>query len=88
MAKKESETKLLASLRDLSQKRTELRNSLTLMWPKQVCTFLKVFSWTLKCIIYPRYVLSYDSHPTCIEKHLIEAAGLLSGICFEENTGS
>ncbi|KAG0599921.1 hypothetical protein M758_12G187800 [Ceratodon purpureus] len=35
VAKKESETKLLASLRDLSQKRTELRNSLTLLWPKQ-----------------------------------------------------
>lgn len=35
VSKKESETKLLASLRDLSQKRTELRNSLTLLWPKQ-----------------------------------------------------
>jgi hypothetical protein len=35
VSKKESETKLLASLSDLSQKRTELRNSLTLLWPKQ-----------------------------------------------------
>lgn len=34
-SKKESEKKLLASLRDLSQKRTELRNSLTLLWSKQ-----------------------------------------------------
>lgn len=35
VSKKEIETKLLASLGDLSQKRTELRNSLTLLWPKQ-----------------------------------------------------
>jgi len=35
LSKKESETKLLASSRDLCQKRAELRQTLTLLWPKQ-----------------------------------------------------
>ncbi len=36
LLKKQNELKLVESSRDLSQKRVTLRNSLTLLWPKQV----------------------------------------------------
>jgi hypothetical protein len=36
LQKKQNELKLVESSRDLSQKRVTLRNSLTLLWPKQV----------------------------------------------------
>jgi transcriptional regulatory protein LevR len=36
LLKKQNELKLVESSRDLGQKRVTLRNSLTLLWPKQV----------------------------------------------------
>ncbi|KAJ7531028.1 hypothetical protein O6H91_14G029400 [Diphasiastrum complanatum] len=64
MQKKKNETKLLESLKDLGQKRLELRNTLSSIWPKQEAAIARTRQ--VKHLVEQTLFAQYDKRPVNI----------------------